>query len=188
MGYPKGMNITRSAVALSLVIASATFARAQQPAAPSSDQVVAAVDKAISRAEQAEKILPTVPVEYAGMLMTIAYASEVETPGNPDAAAVAALLEAKSSYWRAAAAALRAENNRLSDDIDEMTRNGHNGVEDAIARSMKLSRTLAAVAAIVADIEADQAVLSSGAPGGQAMLDRKAALCRRLIAQKPSKP
>lgn len=182
------MNMTRSAVALSLLISSAAVVRAQQPAAMTADQAVAAVDKAISRAEQAEKILPTVPVEYAGILMAYAYASEVQTPDNPDAKTVAALMQTKTAYWRAAAAALRTENERLGDDIDEMTRNGHNGAEDAIARSMKLSRTLAAVAAIVADIEADQAVLSSGAPGGQAMLDRKAALCRRLIAQKPSKP
>lgn len=182
------MNITRSAVALSLLIAPAAFVRAQQPAAMSADQAVAAVDKAISRAESGERILPTVPVEFASVLMAFAYASEIETPANPDSKDIGALLEAKSSYWRAAAAALRTENERLSDDIDEMSRNAHNGVEDAIARSMKLSRTLAAVAAIIADIEADQAVLSSGNPGGQAMLDRKTALCRRLTAQKPSKP
>jgi len=182
------MNITRSAVALSLLIAPAAFVRAQQPAAMTADQAVAAVDKAISRAEQAEKILPTVPVEYAGALMAYAYASEIETPNNPDAKAVAALLDAKAAYWRAASAALRTENERLSDEIDEMTRNAHNGVEDAIARSMKLSRTRAVVDAIVADIEEDQAALASSAPAGQALLDRKAALCRRLIAQKSAKP
>ncbi len=182
------MNITRSALALSLLVASTSFSRAQQPAAMTADQAVAAVDKAISRAESAERILPTIPLEYASILMTFAYAAEIEEPKNPDAKALAALLDAKSAYWRAAAAALKTGNDRLSDDIDEMSRNGHNGVEDAIARSMKLSRTLAAVTAIVADIEADQNVLSSTTPGGQAMIDRKAALCRRLIAQKPSKP
>lgn len=179
------MNITRSALVLSLVLAPAAVVRAQQPAAMTADQAVAAVDKAISRAGQAEKLLPTVPVEYASMLMAVAYASEIETPANPDAKNLAELMAAKAAYWNAAAAALRAENGRLSDEIDELTRNGHEGAADAMARSVKLSRTLVSVTAILEDIDADRAVLSSGAPGGQAMLDRKAALVRRLIAQKP---
>lgn len=180
------MNTSRAA-ALSLVLLSPAlaFAGAPAPITMTADEAVAAVELAIERAEDAAKVLPNIPVEFAGALVVYPYASEkIESSSNPDAAVIAAALKIKSDYWGAAVAALKTESARLNDEIDEMSRNAYGGIDDAIARSMKLSRALVAVSAILGDIEADAAAVADSALSGQVLLDRKAALCRRLIAQK----
>jgi hypothetical protein len=144
-----------------------------------------AVAGASARAAEALKTLSTVPVEFAGVLTAMPYGSEPvkEVKTMPE---LSAALDAKAAYWKAVTGALKAEQGRLSDEIDEMSRNGGDGVDQAVVRSAGLMRLSILSEAIEGDVAADKAFIGSGlkSESGQKVIERKTALAKRLADAK----
>lgn len=185
------MNIHRAALVAPILLLCASARAVDLKPALTAAEAEAAVETAASRAESNAKQLASVPAEFARALFAARYADETGVSAdvsNPGAKDIKARLDAKAAYWASVSAALKAENERLSDEIDEMSRNAHNGVEDAMMRSMKLSRVRAAAELISADVAADAASLADPSKeSGRAIIDRKAELCRRLAQMKPAR-
>lgn len=175
------MRTTAFLLALSLAPARALSlahagASADRPAAVTREESVAAARSAVDAAPERARSLSATPLEYALVWLTIPYAGEpVALDPQPSWFEVAALLRRKQAYWSArleAAAAPLSEPAGLPDAFD------------SARAALRAEAAASAIRLIVADIEADRAVLraprSKFSP--QDLLDRKSALFKRLSA------
>jgi hypothetical protein len=179
----------RFAVVAALSVSFALPAAASAAAVPVTlAQAQAAVSSA--RNESPEKLarLAQVPVEFAGVLIAFRYGSEPETGTFDTPEHARAALAGRAAYWNAVAAALAAEQSRLDaivaaeEPLDAPVENPYSQMRELMAASHRRGHA----DAIRADIAADQAYISGGPrPGPQALIDRKAALYRRLAPPAP---
>ncbi len=171
--YTVVMRTTALLLALSLA---PTCAVASPPAEVAREEAVSAARAAAGGASLRSQQLSETPVEFALIWLTLPYANEpLSLPSDRSWFTVAALLREKRDYWSVRLEAAMSALPQPADLPDAF---------DSARAALRAEAAASAIRSILADIEADRAVLREPRNkfSPQDLLDRKSALFKRLSA------
>jgi hypothetical protein len=145
---------------------------------------------AAAKSEAALAEVKNTPIEFAVATVVFAYGSEtLPDYRNPDKKMALAIIEEKAGYWKVVSESLGKEQEKLEKELKESGgKSGDESWKEApgkMKRSRKLLELKAAADAISADVSADKAKVEGGKESNQELLDRKAALWKKLAALNP---